>query len=464
MKLIIHRLILLMLTLTHSETVLAMNLTDASVEILEKNLQAAFPNLPAETTSTLMQSGEASLTLDDILGIALRDNLGLKSKEAQQQSKQASATASFRKMLPTLSLSSSRSDILHNTAPFGSEAETYNTTVTLSQPIYRGDSLWSGWKSANTQHVQAKLELIHAARTLIKDVKVTWNTLLEKKQLLKESEAALERLHQHEKNAQAFFKEGRIWRNEVLQASVKVAEGEQNLITAQNQVELAQSQLNRLMRRPLDHPLQTKGDLNWMPLDWTLEKAYTHAKEHRTDLEKARLDIHVGKLTETSTASANLPSVNFNGTYNLAAPNMNYHENDATLTATLNLNWTAWNWGQTTQEVAAAKANTYRNQLTYDDQLQAVLLETRQAFLSAKESNSKVQLLKKSLGQAEENYRVNQIRYREQLGSATDVLNAMDLLTSTRNANTSALTAYLNAMAVLDLAVGKGAENMEIKP
>ncbi|MBF0182550.1 MAG: TolC family protein [Magnetococcales bacterium] len=417
-------------------------------DVMEMTLRAS------DSAASEPRSGEAGLTLDEVLQLALRDNLGLASKGVALQGKQAASSAASRKMLPTLALSTNRTDILFNTTAYGSRAETFGSTATVTQPLYRGGALWDGWKSAEIQERQAALDLWHTTRSLTRDVKAAWFALLEKQELLKEAEAAMTRLHQHEKNAQAFFREGRIWRNEILQANVKVAQGEQNLITAQNQVELAKAELNRLMRRPLDHPLEPKGELLWAPLTWTLEKAYEHARANRKDLEKAGLDVKVGQLTESITGSATRPQVTLSGTYSLDSPSSSYHENDAVMTAVLTASWTAWNWGQTSQEVKAAKANTFKSQLAYDDQMQTVLLETRKAFLSAREAAKKVEVIKKSLQQSEENYRVNQIRYQEQLGSATDVLDAMDLLTTSRNNHTSALATYLTALATLDLAVG----------
>ncbi|MBF0296980.1 MAG: TolC family protein [Magnetococcales bacterium] len=427
---------------------MATSLEEATRAVMEMTLRAN------DGPASEPRSGEAGLTLDEVLQLALRDNLGLASKGVALQGRQASTSASYRKMLPTLTLTTNRSDILLNTVAAGSRAETFGSTATLTQPVYRGGALWDGWKAAEIQERQAQLDLQHAARSLTRDVKAAWYALLEKQELLKEAEAAMTRLHQHEKNAQAFFREGRIWRNEILQANVKVAQGEQNLITAQNQVELARAELNRLMRRPLDHPLEPKGELSWTPLNWTLEQAYEHARKNRKDLEKSHLDVQVGQLTESITGSATRPQVTLTGAYSLDSPSSSYHENDAVMTAVLSASWTAWNWGQTSQEVKAAKANTFKSQLAYDDQLQTVLLETRKAFLSAREAAKKVEVIKKSLQQSEENYRVNQIRYQEQLGSATDVLDAMDLLTNSRNNHTSALAAYLTALSTLDLAVG----------
>lgn len=81
-----------------------------------------------------------NFTLEECLQRALRENLSLQAQHSQVRHKEALASASFRDMLPDLSLSSSRSDVL--SAPSGrSEGESYNTTLTLSQPIYRGKSL-----------------------------------------------------------------------------------------------------------------------------------------------------------------------------------------------------------------------------------------------------------------------------------------------------------------------------------
>lgn len=458
MKPSVRWLVLLTLTTTHPALLVA----DDAVHLLEKNIQRLLPKQAIKTPTKELLSGQETLSLEDALAISLRDNLGLASKGAQLRNKQATASASFRKMLPALALNSKRSDIMRNTG--GTDGVTYDSTMTLTQPLYKGDSLWSGWKSAEIQQTQAKLDLIHAARTMIKDVKAAWYGLLEKEALLLEAEESLKRLHQHESNAKSFFREGRMWRNEVLQAGVKVAQGEQALIGARNQVVLAMSELNRLMRRPLDHPLRAKGALVAVPMQWTLDEAYAHAREHRTDLEKVRLDVQVGELTETTTGAARLPTLDFSLAHNWNAQHMDYREKDSKTTALLSMNWTAWNWGETSSAIAAAKATTLKNQLTYDDQLQSVLFEIRKAFLTCQESALKIDVVKKSLQQAEENYRVNQIRYREQLGTATDVLNAMDLLTTTRNTYTLALSAYLTSMAALDLAAGKGAEDLEVMP
>ena len=412
------------------------------------------------------KSGEAKLSLQQCIAIALGGNLELAGKVVALEGIKATETATFRKMLPTISLSGSRSDILSNSnsTSGGSLAESYSTTVTLAQPIYRGNSLWGGWKKAELASQQAQMDVSRQAQQLVSDVKSAFYGVLEKERLLQAASEALERLKIHEKNARAYFNVGRYWQNEVLQAQVEVARGEQEVIAARNDLLLAKSTINRLMRRPLDHPIVADGLLEWRAMDeWSLENAYQQARVAREDLKKSYLDLESSKLNEQTVGSTRMPQVDFNTAYNVTASQLDHRDSETTTTATISMTWKAWNWGQTDKEVVAAKATSRQKQLSYDDKVQGVLLEVREAFLNAQEASQKVKVLEKALEQAEENLKVNEIRYQQQLGSATEVLEAMDLRSSTRNSHISSLSSYLTALAKLDLAVGKRVEIEPIK-
>ena len=74
--------------------------------------------------------------------------------------------------------------------------------------------------------------------------------------------------------------------------------------------------------------------------------------------------------------------------------------------------------------------------------------------------------LAKALAQSRENYRVNQIRYTERLGTAKDVLDAQGLLTRTQKDYLRGIADYLVALAQLDFVVGREFSllDMEQKP
>ncbi|MBF0621120.1 MAG: TolC family protein [Magnetococcales bacterium] len=396
-----------------------------------------------------------TMTLDQCLETAFQKNLGLASKQLSSQGKRSTANAALLGMLPSLSMSASASDTVYNSVG-GSKPDSYSSSLTLSQTVYQGNYLWSNWKKAELAKDQADLETVRQGRQLTQEIKAAWYAYLESIHKHKEAIEALERLKQHEKNAVAFYQEGRYWRNEVLQAQVEVARGEQKLIEAENTRTLARSTLNQLLRRPLNTELEPLGELAWTPMIWTdLDEANDFALENRSDLHKSKLNKRIGKLTEQTTAYSYYPKVTLSSSMTMSADNLSHEDSTTTGKVMLSASWTPWEWGKTGEELAAARQTTESYNLAYDELVESVMLEVQKAFLTAVEADKKVKVLKKALEQSVENYRVNQVRYREQLGTATDVLDAQDLLTSTRNDYIGALSSYLTALASMDLAVGQ---------
>ena len=392
-----------------------------------------------------------TFTLERALQLALRDNLSLKAQHYQVKHKAALEAASFLDMLPDLALSSSRSDTLSD----HDNGASYSTTLTVSQPIYHGKTLWNAWEKAKIGHTQATLDEVREAQTLVRQVKEAWYGLLEANYLAKEAGSALRRLHQHAKHAKAFYDEGSYWANDVLQAQVEIAQGEQSLIEANNDLFLAKANLNKLMQRPINAALPFQGALTWQPLDWTIEEAFRSALENRKDLKKSQLEMLANKLSEESKNADLQPQVDLRGTRQWSSEDISYEGAQPETKVTVSMSWKAWEWGKTLREKAAAKASTQKSYLKLKDLEGSIQLEVRKAYLEAEEYSRKVAVLKKSLNQAKENYRVNQIRYQEKLGTATDVLDAMDLLTTTRNSHISAVSRYLKSLASLDHAIGR---------
>ncbi|MGN7613524.1 TolC family protein [Magnetococcales bacterium HHB-1] len=394
-------------------------------------------------------------TLDQCLARAQKENLGIASYKAQEESKKALTDSALRDMLPTVSLSTTRTDKFYDNSG-GSTAETFNTTLTVSQPVYHGGALWSSWKQAGLTHRRAKMGTSRARQTLIRDVKNAWISILVAELIYKESLSSLERLKIHEKNAQAFYEEGRYWRNEVLQAQVKTARGEQSVIEANNALSLAKSTMNRLLRRPLTADITLKGTLSWQNIPWkNIDEAFVFAKKRRLDLQQLVLDEKINTWAETETRADLLPAVDLTGKATWDATDSDYDTSTHKTQVAISASWTPWSWGKTLKDLSAAKATTRKSRYDRLDLLDEIQLEVRKTYLTAQESQKKVQVLEKALDQAEENYRVNQVRYQEQLGTATDVLNAQDLLTSTKQEYYQAMKSYLTALVELDYAVGR---------
>ena len=79
----------------------------------------------------------------------------------------------------------------------------------------------------------------------------------------------------------------------------------------------------------------------------------------------------------------------------------------------------------------------------------------KKAYLRTQEVEKAIITVKKAIEQAKENFRINQERYKEQMATSTDVLDAQTLLSKTMTNYYNALYAYKISKATLYRAMGR---------
>lgn len=396
---------------------------------------------------------KTAFTFEQLVKQAFRQNLGLKIEHEQSNVQQANESAAFRKLLPSATFTSGRSETLQNTQEPQNEVTSYSSSIALTQAIYQ-PTLWAGWKKSGLNRTRAEQVLQKKQQSLLFEIKRAWYKVLEEQVLNSEAKASLTRLKQHQKNAEAFFRSGKIWRNDVLQAHVRVARGEQDVFAANNRLALAKSTINQILDRDIMLGLDPRGKLEFVPFDLALADLMKKATHNRLELKWGDVDIELAKQ-DVAIADAKLkPSVNLRVSSGASSSHFGYQGSTTQTVASLNLTWNFWQWGQTNREVDAALAKVQVQRLTLAQQRQLVLAEVQRVYLTVTESHKSLSVSEQALKQAQENFKVSQIRYKEQLGSSNDVLDAQDLLTQTRNDRISALSRYLTAIAELNLATG----------
>jgi len=97
-----------------------------------------------------------------------------------------------------------------------------------------------------------------------------------------------------------------------------------------------------------------------------------------------------------------------------------------------------------------SRANVRLNQLLSD-----LALEYRTAVNDAKVAKERIAVTETSIKQGEENLRINKDRYQEQVGTATDVIDAQTLLTQVKTDYYQAIFDYEVALARVKRARGE---------
>ena len=254
---------------------------------------------------------------------------------------------------------------------------------------------------------------------------------------------SVEQLNAHRDLAQGFFDVGIIPRNDLLYAEVELANGQQLLLRAENSLDMAKAKFNTILRRVIDSPVEIDDILKLQPWkrpsmpvlpplwrtgrrsglicsEWSRRRATSNSRRANTIRMSALSVITPGTETRRASLEA-LTNLRKTGTVLAIA------------------NWNFWEWGKTKHRVDAgiSRENQAADVLTnIRDQ---ITLEVKNAFLLLHETEKQVQVMEKAIEQAEENFRINTERYREQVGTTTDVIDAQTLLTKAKADHFNAL-------------------------
>jgi outer membrane protein TolC len=261
-----------------------------------------------------------------------------------------------------------------------------------------------------------------------------------------------EQLQSHLKTAKAFLDENIIPLNDYLQTKVTLSNARLNVIKAKNAQKVAQSYLNLLLNRNLNLSIRPETDFTIQKLTKPLLFYQNKAVTLRPDLKVAITRVKQARSSIRLAQSSYYPQVALSVNYrDLSDESM---ENDST-SVLVTANWSIFEWNKRKWEVSAEKAQLEQAILMEGQLKQEILHEVKTAYLKLLESLKRIQTIKDSVKQARENMRINTLRYKEQVATSTDVIDAQTLLLRTEVNLTVARIDYLKALAGLEKAIGQ---------
>ena len=261
-------------------------------------------------------------------------------------------------------------------------------------------------------------------------------------------------LKAHLKIARDQYEFGVVTYNDVLQAEVSLADAEQRLIVAKTDTIDLRSALNKILALPVSAVTVLKDEkLETRP--WGLEEATDVAVKQRSDLKATTERIGQQEKVVTQTKAQFFPRI-----YTQAG--MTWQQNqfmlhDTTWFGIFGMQWTLFSGLDTKAQVNQARLKVEQLQEQHKDLNDQVRLDVQNAYLKVKQTADQIRTTEKAVKQAEENLRLNEERYKEAVGTATEVIDADTLLTRTRVNYWAAV--YDHQMAKAELLWAMGAIN-----
>jgi outer membrane protein len=265
------------------------------------------------------------------------------------------------------------------------------------------------------------------------------------------AEQSVYQLKDHLKIANDQYEFGVVTYNDVLQAKVSLADAEQNLIVARTDVIDIRSALNKVLTLPISAPTVLKEEkIETKP--WVLADATDAALKSRSDLKASQDRIGQQEKVITQTRAQYFPRIYAQGGHTFQQYDLLLHDNQ--WFAIFGLQWTLFSGLDTRAQVMQARNKLEQLKVQHQDLGEQVRLDVQNAYLSVKDTADRIKTTQTAVTQGEENLRLNEERYKEQVGTATDVIDAQTLLTRTRVNYYNAVYDHQMAKAQLLWAMG----------
>ena len=329
----------------------------------------------------------------------------------------------------------------------------HSNTVSVSMPIYTGGKLSGTIKQAKAGYLISEQGLQKAYNDMRATVTNGYFDMLQADNMQKLGRESVERLADHLKNVEAQYEVGVVAKVDVLRSQVELANAKQSLIKAENAYQIAEANLNKIVGLPMDTQLKLDNILVYAPYENDMQYCLDYAAMHRPELEQAKQNVEAAKGALRVAISGHMPQIAASASQNWNDSNWPGDENGnwgVGVQVTMNI----FDSGVTTSKIHGAEADLAKAHETYRDTVDAVNLDVRSNYLNLREAEKRIDTTKLAVSQAEEDYRIAQLRYMNGVGTNTDVLDAQVALTDAKTNYLQAMYDYNTCKTNLETAIG----------
>lgn len=439
---------------------------------------------PDSTTAVAQNGSSTKFTLESSIDLALNQSMLIQAAKEGVKGAEAQKKEAFTGFLPKLSTSYSYTRL--NDAPWANfpgttfnipgggtrgqvtippsqmtmgTQDNYNWAMEVRQPIFAGGSIMANYQANKKGEDIARVDESATTQNIVEEVKASYFNILKAQKILEVARQAVEQLKSHRNEAQNFFDVGLLPKNDLLQSEVQLANGEHNLVKAENSVEIAKARFNTLLRRNINAPVEVEDILTYRPFEKTIEVCFQTAFDKRPEIKAYSLKVEQAKEYVKAAKGDFFPAVSAVGHYERFGDSGSLqgstYKSMETWYLMARADWTFWEWGKTKNQVDFRQARENQTTSLLAHEKDKVAFEVKAAYVLVRESEKQVFVARKSIDQAEENFRINNERYKEQVATSTDVLDAQTLLTKAKSDYFTALGDYFINQAHLERAMGE---------
>jgi outer membrane protein TolC len=420
----------------------------------------------------IANESETSLFLKTVIRIALDANLGIENSRQETAAALAKRNESRTYFYPTFNATYQyQRNEEEITSPLGNlfippkkiivtPEETYTFVASVTQPLFTGFSVLNQYKMTELGLDLAKTNEKLIRQDVILQATKAYYLILKAEKFVNVTKETVTQISAQKDVVNNFYKVGMSPLNDLLETEVLLANAKQNVVRALNDLESAKSQMNVILRRPMDQPIGVVDILSYDPFAYDLNYCLTQADENRLEIQIIEMEIALAEKDIELRKKDYYPTISLQGSYYKFGTEWDVNggdgiSDDSTWNIKAVASWDFWQWGRSSYGVHEKKSRLSQALLKKSQLQDEIHFKVKKAFLDMKAAEKNIQTVETAIEQAKENYRINEERYQEQVATSTDVLTAQTLLTATMTNYYTALYDFKIAKASLFREMGQ---------
>ena len=294
---------------------------------------------------------------------------------------------------------------------------------------------------------------VRTGQSVENSVRVCYYDLQRARAKLTVAEEVLALSKEHLSQVEYFYKYGVVAQDEVLRVQVDVSNGELNVISARNAVDVRWRALERAVgvtlrdRYSMPQP-EMKSAARPVPV-WDDSSLYSW----RPELQALAYSREAADAAAAAAAGSNGPKIVVAGEgFNQG---LEFWPDDLdTWKISVGLRWDFYDGGKSHAQVKEYRARAQELLSQIEDLKKQISLEVSSAQLNYESARQRIDVAARQVASAQEDYRMALMRYKANVGTNLDVLDARTALTNARTQLVDAVYDTDSSRANLDYALG----------
>jgi len=332
---------------------------------------------------------EISLTLDEAVSIALRDNRDLMLKAGDLKKAKAAISEAHASLFPGLTVSGGWSD---TRGLYSKDVSAYAGQAQVKQTLYAGGRIINAVKAGEYAYTASEAALDKTKQDTILKVKQSFYALLLGSELVGVNRAILDNTKEHAAAARARFRAGQASESDMLRIESSLSGVTQAHTAAQSQAEAAAAMLRNLLYLDREIKITPAAKFSYEPQQLAYDKAFLKAMESRPEIRQVEAQRNAALKNMEVAKAGNRPTVYASWDYyarSTVSSGTTKNPNDYNVIG-ITVSWPVFDGWLTKAKVEKAVIDLKEAEIMREKTGKDIALDVKTAYLDLKDSIEKM--------------------------------------------------------------------------